>query len=154
MSDGKLESTADAAATAASTTSRDKVETHEIDRGEGKITLEVTYTPRGAGHTCAKGGRRALPMHRLKMEVVSADGCSPKVFVYQRATKGAPMEDGSPRDEFICVADELDEDEIPVDAPDMERNVPYYRVDSVELLFRNPDMMYETASALIASLKL
>jgi hypothetical protein len=64
------------------------------------------------------------------------------------------MEDGSPRDEFICVADELDEDEIPVDAPDMDRNVPYYRVDSVELLFRNPDMMYETARALIASLKL
>ena len=64
------------------------------------------------------------------------------------------MEDGSPRDEFVCVADELDEDEIPVGAPDMERNIPYYRTDTVELLFRNSDLMYETARAIIGSLKL
>ena len=125
-----------------------KTETHEIERGEGTITLEVTYVPRGG----CRG--RALPMHRLAMKVLSAEGCSPNVFVYQRSTKGAPMEDGSPRDEFVCVADELDEDEIPVGEPDMERNVPYYRVDSVELLFRNPDMMYETARAVMASLRL
>jgi len=127
----------------------DRTETHEVERGEsGKLTVEVTYTPRGArrrGHL--------VRMHRLRLKVLSADGCSPKVFVYQRAVVGAPMEDGSPRDEFICVADELDEDEIPVDEPDMARNVPYYRVDSVELLFRNPDSMYETARALIASLR-
>lgn len=126
----------------------DKTETHEIERGDGKITVEVTYTPRGAG--CR---HRMAPMHRLRLKVLSADGCSPNVFVYQRATKGAPMEDGSPRDEFICVADELDEDEIPVNEPDMARNVPYYRVDSVELLFRNADTMYETARALMSSLK-
>ena len=127
----------------------DKVEQHEISRGSGSVIVEVTYTPRGAGAV-----RRRLPMHRLKLQVVSATGCSPSVFVYQRATKGAPMEDGSPRDEFVCVADELDEDEIPVGEPDMERNVPYYRTDSVELLFRSPDMMYETARALISSLRL
>lgn len=127
----------------------DRVERHEVARGAGSVLLEVTYTPRGAGRL-----NRRLPMHRLRMQVVSADVCSPNVFVYQRATKGAPMEDGSPRDEFVCVADELDEDEIPVGKPDMARNVPYYRTDSVELLFRNPDLMYETAHALIASLRL
>lgn len=127
----------------------DNVERHEVARGAGNVIVEVTYTPRGAGRV-----RRRLPMHRLKLQVVSADGCSPNVFVYRRATKGAPMEDGSPRDEFVCVADELDEDEIPVGEPDMERNVPYYRTDSVELLFRNPDLMYETARDLMASLRL
>lgn len=127
----------------------DNVERHEVQRGGGSVVVEVTYTPRGAGR-----GRRRLPMHRLRLQVMSADGCSPNVFVYRRATKGAPMEDGSPRDEFVCVADELDEDEIPVGEPDMERNVPYYRTDSVELLFRNPDLMYETARDLMASLVL
>jgi len=126
----------------------DRTETHEVTRGDGKIVVEITYTPRGAG--C---NNRPTPMHRLAMRVVSAEGCSPNVFVYQRATKGAPMEDGSPRDEFVCVADELDEDEIPVDEPDMERNVPYYRVGSVELLFRNPDLMYETARDLVTALQ-
>ena len=126
----------------------DKTETHEVQRGDGKVVVSITYTPRGAG--CRN---RATPMHRLNLKVVSADGCSPNVFVYQRATKGAPMEDGSPRDEFVCVADELDEDEIPVNEPDMARNVPYYRVDSVELLFRNADTMYETARALVAALR-
>lgn len=127
----------------------DNVERHEVARGSGSVLLEVTYTPRGAGRR-----NRRLPMHRLKLQVVSAEGCSPNVFVYRRATKGAPMEDGSLRDEFVCVADELDEDEIPVGEPDMARNVPYYRTDSVELLFRNPDLMYETARDLMASLRL
>lgn len=124
--------------------SKDKVETHEVKRGDGKLTVEVTYTPRQG---------KPLRMHRLKLHVTGADGCSPNVFVYQRATIGAPMEDGSPRDEFVCVADELDEDEIPVNEPDMARNVPYYRVDTVELLFRNPDLMYESARALLSSLR-
>jgi len=122
----------------------ERTEVHEVDRGEGSVKVEVTYTPRATGK---------LPIHRLKMHVVGAQGCSPNVFVYRRATRGAPMEDGSPRDEFMCVADELDEDEIPVGEPDMERNVPYYRVDAVELLFRSRDMMYETARAIIGSIR-
>ena len=122
----------------------DRTEVHEIERGDGTVTVEVTYTPRAG---------RPLRMHRLKLHVVEAKDCSPNIFVYQRATVGAPMEDGSPRDEFICVADELDEDEIPVNEPDMERNVPYYRVDSVELLFRNPDLMYETARSIMSSIR-
>lgn len=123
----------------------DKTEVHEIVRPDGcTLTLSVTYTPRGS---------LSRRMYRLFMEVTAAsEGCSPKVFVYHRATKGAPMEDGSPRDEFLCVADELDDDEIPVDKPDMERRVPYYRVATLELLFRNPDLMYETARSIIASL--
>ena len=122
----------------------DKTEIHEVARGDGTLRLEVTYTPRTG---------RPIRLHRLKLRVLKADGCSPYVFVYQRATAGAPMEDGSPRDEFMCVADELDEDEIPVNEPDMARNVPYYRVDTVELLFRNADIMYESVRALLASLR-
>lgn len=122
----------------------DRTETHEVKRGDGTLTLDITYTPRSG----------KIRMHRLKMTVTKAEGCSPNVFVYQRSVKGAPMEDGSPRDEFICVADELDEDEIPVNEPDIERHIPYYRVSEVELLFRNPDLMYECARELLSSLLL
>jgi hypothetical protein len=122
-----------------------KVETLEMARGGGRIAVEVEYTPKTG---------RPVRMHHLKMKVKSADGCSPYVFVYQRATVGAPMEDGSPRDEFTCVADELDEDEIPVNEPDMERGVPYYRTDALELLFRNADQMHETAASILGSLAL
>ena len=123
----------------------DKTEVLEVKRPDGgTLTVSVTYTPRGS---------LARRMYRLKMEVTAAKDCSPKVFVYQRATKGAPMEDESPRDEFLCVADELDDDEIPVDEPDMARRIPYYRVSTLELLFRNPDLMYETTRSILASLR-
>lgn len=121
----------------------EKTETREIKRGEGTLTVKITYTPRTG---------KPIRMYRLKLEVVSSEGCSPYVFVYQRSVCGRPMEDGSPRDEFVCVADELDEDEIPVNEPDMARNVPYYRVNSVELIFRNSDQMYECARSLVADL--
>ena len=125
----------------------ENTETRTVRRGDGTLAVRITYTP-----------RTGVPvrLYRLKLEVVKEEtaGCSPYVFVYQRAAFGKPMEDGSPRDEFVCVADELDEDEIPVNEPDMERNVPYYRVSSVELLFRNSDMMYECARSIIGELTL
>ena len=125
----------------------EQTETRTVRRGDGTLAVRITYTP-----------RTGVPvrLYRLKLEVVEDEtsGCSPYVFVYQRAASGKPMEDGSPRDEFVCVADELDEDEIPVNEPDMERNVPYYRVSSVELLFRNSDMMYECARSIIGELTL
>ena len=125
----------------------EKTETRTVRRGDGTLAVRITYTP-----------RTGVPvrLYRLKLEVMEEEtsGCSPYVFVYQRAAFGKPMEDGSPRDEFVCVADELDEDEIPVNEPDMERNVPYYRVSSVELLFRNSDMMYECARSILGELAL
>lgn len=123
----------------------EKTEVREIRRGEGKLIVKVTYTPQQG---------RPIRMFHLRFEVDEAqtEGCSPNVFVFHRATCGKPMEDGSPRDEFIGVADALDEDEIPVDEPDLERNVPYYRVKDVELLFRNSDLMYESARTIIAEL--
>ena len=125
----------------------ENTETRTVRRGDGTLAVRITYTP-----------RTGVPvrLYRLKLEVIKEEtsGCSPYVFVYQRAASGKPMEDGSPRDEFVCVADELDEDEIPVNEPDMERNVPYYRVSSVELLFRNSDMMYECARSILGELAL
>lgn len=121
-----------------------KKETHEIERFGGTLKVEISYTPRVGG---------PVRMHHLKFKVLSAEGCSPNVFVFHRAKQAAPMEDGSPRDEFLCVADELDEDEIPVNEPDMARHIPYYRVSELELLFRNSDLMYETAHSVIRSLR-
>ena len=82
----------------------ENTETRTVRRGDGTLAVRITYTP-----------RTGVPvrLYRLKLEVVEEEtsGCSPYVFVYQRAAFGKPMEDGSPRDEFVCVADELDEDE-------------------------------------------
>lgn len=122
-----------------------RTEEREIARGDGSLFVRITYTPNTG---------KPIRMYHLKLEVDTerTTGCSPAVFVFHRATCGKPMEDGSPRDEFIGVADALDEDEIPVDEPDLERNVPYYRVKDVELLFRNSDLMYECARSLITEL--
>ena len=128
----------------------DRTETHVISRGDGKLTVQVTYTPRTG---------RPIRMHRLKMVVTDVEGkwdrtetpLQKEVFVYRRSAT-AKMPDGSARDEFICVADELDEDEIPANEPDMGRNVPYYRTVDMELLFRNSDMMYETARSILVTL--
>lgn len=128
----------------------DRTETHVIARGDGKLTVQVTYTPRTG---------RPIRMHRLKMVVTAVEGkwdrtetlLQKEVFVYRRSAT-SKMPDGSARDEFICVADELDEDEILVNEPDPERNIPYYRTVDMELLFRNSDMMYETARSILATL--
>ena len=47
-----------------------------------------------------------------------------------------------------------DYDEIPVLTPDMERGVPHYRTDALELLFRSADQMHETAASILGSLAL
>ena len=128
----------------------DRTETHVISRGDGKLTVQVTYTPRTG---------RPIRMHRLKMVVTDVEGkwdrtetpLQKEVFVYRRSAT-SKMPDGSSRDEFICVADELDEDEIPVNEPNMARNIPYYRTVDMELLFRNSDMMYETARSILVTL--
>ena len=128
----------------------DRTETHVVSRGDGKLAVQVTYTPRTG---------RPIRMHRLKMVVTSVEGkwdrtetpLQKEVFVYRRSATST-MSDGSARDEFICVADELDEDEIPVNEPDLERNIPYYRTADMELLFRNSDLMYETARSLLTTL--
>lgn len=80
--------------------------------------------------------------HALRVEVTSATGVTPKVFVFRAGA-------GGKADEFMCVASPLDIEEYPEDAADPEAGAPYYRVASVDLLFRSTVDLDET-KALIA----
>lgn len=91
-------------------------------------------------------------LYELVMRATGGDGTAMHVFIYHAAVP-RPSRDGDPKDEFIGVADALDMDELPVDSPRLEDNIPYYRTSELSLLFRNSDMMYETADALIESLR-
>lgn len=73
-----------------------------------------------------------------------------RVFVYHRHAAKAPADETWQKDEFVCIADALDMDEIPPDyADDTEAvKIPFYRTDTLELCFRNADMMYECRDSL------
>lgn len=92
---------------------------------------------------CLAGRNRPYGLYTLRISAHYYDDTPAKVFVYHAHAKKAPADSEYPKDEFMCVADALDMDEIPPDSPDIEAGVPYYRTDSVELCFRNSDMMYE-----------
>lgn len=63
------------------------------------------------------------------------------IFVFQR---GVPkMNDRSTRDVFINIATPLDMQELPVNEPDLDNNIPFYRLDEVTLWFRCVDDMYK-----------
>jgi len=78
----------------------------------------------------------ALPVeHGLRITVTgSTGGMSTKIFVWQRSSI---PESEDFKDIFIGVATPVDIDDIPVDTPDTEDEMPYYRTDVVELWFRN-----------------
>jgi hypothetical protein len=74
--------------------------------------------------------------------IYDAEGNSDNaIFVFQR---GVPkMNDKSTRDLFINIATPLDMQELPVNEPDLDNNIPFYRLDEVTLWFRCIDDMYK-----------
>lgn len=67
-----------------------------------------------------------------------------EIFVYQHGTAPASGLGEEPRDVFFQIADPLDLEDLPVDAPYLEDEIPYYRTSSVDLLFRSPIAREET----------
>ena len=74
--------------------------------------------------------------------IYDAEGNPDKaIFVFQR---GVPkMNDKSIRDLFINIATPLDMQELPVDEPDLDNDIPFYRLDEVTLWFRCIDDLYK-----------
>ncbi|MCM8829302.1 MAG: hypothetical protein NC902_08530, partial [Candidatus Omnitrophica bacterium] len=62
-----------------------------------------------------------------------------EIFILKRTTAAAPS-----KDEFICIADPVDLAEYPVNAPNLDDNMPYYRVSEIVLLFRSYIELSET----------
>ena len=90
-----------------------------------------------------------LQSYNLKAEVVESSGFPPeptvtgvtgpivaKIFVMQRLPDGG--------DGFVCVADPVDLLDYPANAPDLDAEMPYFRVSEVELVFRSYDQALET----------
>lgn len=99
-----------------------------------------------------------LQAYGLKVTATSAVEMSEKIFVMRRGVVNAnaneitpvpnPADPGIQPDTFICLADPVDLEEVPEDCPDPAHEMPYYRVDSIELWFRSPDLLEDTYTLL------
>ena len=67
--------------------------------------------------------------YALHVVVTEAVDMPKEVFVFQRKTTGV--------DTFVSIADPADLQEMPVGAPDLANEMPYFRVAKVDLIFRS-----------------
>jgi len=81
--------------------------------------------------------------YKLKATAVGT-GMSSKVFVCQRRVPSATdSEYNELPDEFVSLADPVDLEQYPEDEPNLGDNIPYYRVDSITLVFRSAPELEE-----------
>ena len=81
----------------------------------------------------------------LRVEAVSAEGMSKDIFVFQRRVPSATDAQANAQgDMFVNVANPVDLDNLPVGAPDLMDEVPFYRLSSVSLTFQNMQALHET----------
>lgn len=101
------------------------------------ITLRMSRTPDEA---------QLYQSYAMRVEVIAATEVPTKIFVFQRgippAVAGNPP--GTPVDHFVKIATTVDIEEFPEDSPDLDREVPYYRLAAVTLLFRSLTDLQET----------
>jgi len=91
-----------------------------------------------------------LQSYDLRVEVIAATEMPEEVFVIQRGVAPARAGGEEATDGFICLADPSDLEEFPVGSPNLEANVPYYRVSDVTLRFRDMESLGETQELLDA----
>ena len=79
-----------------------------------------------------------LQSYDLRVEVVSAHDMPKEIFVWQRKVQSATDAQANQLgDQFVSVADPVDLQHYPTGAPNLDNNMPYYRVDNVTLRFRS-----------------
>lgn len=104
-----------------------------------KPTLNVSFST----------STRRQPVHAYGLQVtVTSSTLQPEVFIFRRGATPAPVTgyapDEEPTDTFICIADPVDIEDVPVNEPDLANEMPYYRVAEVLLYFRSPEDLEET----------
>jgi len=89
---------------------------------------------------------RLYQSYLMKVEVIAAEEISDKIFVMQRSLAAAVQGEPPPEpvDRFRSIADPVDLEQYPEDAPDLANDIPFYRAASVELLFRNMTDLQDT----------
>lgn len=86
-----------------------------------------------------------LESYDLKVVVTNAVEMSPKVFVWQVNVKSATDTEANQQpDQFVCIADPVDLEKYPEDAPDLAHNIPYYRTAEATFRFRAMADLQET----------
>lgn len=73
----------------------------------------------------------------LKIEVIEATDMPEEIFVFQRRTSPPLQAGGDATDTFVCIADPVDLQEFPPTQPDLENEMPYFRLSEVLLRFRS-----------------
>ena len=88
--------------------------------------------------------------HRLQMWVETYQDIDPNVFVYQRKQPVPPNVDEY--DEYANIASAADMEEYQVNAPDSQL-APFFRLSSIDLLFRSVDLMYGSIQTMETDLR-
>lgn len=106
----------------------------EGDYMDPSLTVKYYHTKPEAG----------LQSFDLRVEVTAAENMSPKIFVMQHGGTPAPVPGSTAEDRFTCIADPVDLEEFPEDAPDLANEMPYYRVNDITLRFRSIELLQES----------
>ena len=101
------------------------------------IRLVRRSTPGPPGHTMA---------YRLEI-LVEAEGVDPEIFMYTRQ----PLDPATNTtgDRFIHIATPTDLEEYPTGLPDPTTRFPFFRLASVDLIFRSLDQLEETWDGIV-----
>ena len=89
----------------------------------------------------------------LRVEVSHATDMTDKIFVFQRNVMSLDAEANRLSDQFMSIADPVDLEEFPEDAPDLDNQMPYYRKNSVDLVFRSMVELEETKALIEADIR-
>lgn len=91
------------------------------------------------GYTRSSGiARGTTHAYGLSVEVVEADGVPTEIFVFQvNAPSNTDPQASAPSSQFVSVADPVDIAQYPVGAANLDNNMPYFRADKVNLVFRS-----------------
>jgi hypothetical protein len=81
----------------------------------------------------------------MTLEVVNSVDMQEEIFVFQRSLPTAQANTVTePTDFFISVADPVDLEDYPVNAPELEREMPFFLVKTLVLQFRSLVVLDET----------
>lgn len=91
-----------------------------------------------------------LGAYRLRVEIQDSIGMQPYVFLYRR---GLPdLSNGEAIDHFMAVCSPADMEEWPALEPDPDKSYPFFRLDYIELDFRNVDKAKRTYDLILLEL--
>ena len=110
------------------------------------ITIDVRYS--------VNEKQEGLFSYDLKVEVLAATDMPEEIFIFQRCVEPAESVNTQPTDQFVCLADPVDLQEVPVNVPDPANEMPYYRTKEVLLRFRDMTTLTETKDLIAQDVQL